>query len=79
MISEFIHLQSDRIDPALTAVAENHGNAGVRGAALYALAARIKQCAEEHGDEEGCANAEKRLARVITDYPEVSTYRGKKA
>ena len=76
LMSEFIKLQSARIDRALSAIAENHGNAGVRGAALYALAARIKRRAEEHGDVEGCATAERLLERVIAEYPEVSTYRG---
>ena len=76
LMSEFIQLQSDRIDPALSAIAENHGNAGVRGAALYALAARVKRRAEEHGDREGCVTAERLLERVLAEYPEVSTYRG---
>ena len=77
LMSEFISLQSERIDPALSAIVANHGNAGVRGAALYAMAARAKRHAEEHGDVEGCATAERLLERVIAEYPEVSTYRGK--
>jgi thiol-disulfide isomerase/thioredoxin len=77
LMSEFISLQSERINPALFAIVENHENAGVRGAALYALAARTKRHAEEHGDVEGCATAERLLERVIAEYPEVSTYRGK--
>ncbi|MEZ6119532.1 MAG: TlpA disulfide reductase family protein, partial [Pirellulaceae bacterium] len=76
LMSEFIRLRSDRINPALTSIAESHGNAGVRGAALFALAARTKRQAEEHGDVEACATAERLLERVIAEYPEVSTYRG---
>jgi hypothetical protein len=76
LMSEFISLQSERINPALSAIVENHGIAGVRGAALYALAARTKRHAEEHGDVEGCATAERLLERVIAEYPDVSTYRG---
>ncbi len=76
LMSEFIKLRSERINPALTAIAENHGSAGVRGAALYSLAARTKRHAEEYGDAEGCTTAERLLERVIAEYPKVSTYRG---
>ena len=77
LMSEFIKLQSDRIDPALSSIAKSHRDAGVRGAALYALAARTKRQAEVKGDAAGCATAEALLERVILDYPDVSTYRGK--
>ena len=77
LMSEFIGLESERINPALFAIVENHGNAGVRGAALYALAVRTKRHAEEHGDVEVYATAELMLERAIAEYPEVSTYRGK--
>ena len=77
LMSEFIKLQSDRIDPALSSIAKSHRDAGVRGAALYALAARTKRQAELKGDAAGCATAEALLERVILDYPDVSTYRGK--
>lgn len=76
LMSEFINLESERINPALSVIVENHSNAGVRGAALYALAARTRRHAEEHGDVEGCATAERLLERVIAEYPEVRTYRG---
>ena len=76
LMSEFIKLQSDRIDPALSSIAKSHRDAGVRGAALYALAARTKRQAELKGDAAGCAKAEKLLERVISEYPDVSTYRG---
>ena len=77
LMSEFIKLRSDRIDPALSSISESHRDAGVRGAALYALAARTKWQAELKGDAAGCAKAEKLLERVISEYPDVSTYRGK--
>ena len=76
LMSEFITLQSDRIDPSLSVISESHPDAGVRGAALYALAARTKRQAEENGDEAGVAKAEKLLERVVAEYPKVSTYRG---
>ncbi|MES2791726.1 MAG: TlpA disulfide reductase family protein [Planctomycetota bacterium] len=76
LMSEIIKLQSDRIDPALSAIAESHPQSGLRGAALFALAARTKRSAEEKGDVQLAANAEKLLERVITEYPKVSTYRG---
>jgi thiol-disulfide isomerase/thioredoxin len=76
LMSEFIKLQSDRIDPALSAIAETHPKSGVRGAALFALAARTKRGAEENGDVQLAASAEKLMERVITEYPKVSTYRG---
>ena len=77
LMSEFIYLESDRIDPALSSIADSHSAAGVRGAALYALAARTKLQAEEKGDAAGCIKAEALLERVISEYPNVSTYRGK--
>ena len=76
LMSEFISLDSSRINPALASISETHKLPGMRGAALYALAARTKQHAEEHGDIAGCAAAEKLLERVIAEYPHVSTYRG---
>ena len=77
LMSEFIHLQSDRIDPALSSIADSHRAADVRGAALYAFSARTKLQAEEKGDAAGCIKAEALLERVISEYPNVSTYRGK--
>lgn len=76
LMSEFIPLQSERIDPALSAIAETHPEFGVRGAALFALAARTKRTAEANGDSLLAASAEKLVARVIETYPNVSTYRG---
>lgn len=76
LMSELIPLQSARINPALTEIAESDADAGLRGAALYALAARVKRQAEEEGDAAGCARAEELLVRVVEEYPAVSTYRG---
>lgn len=76
LMSEFIDLQSDRIDPALSAIAETHLQLGMRGTALFALAARTKRTAEENGDPRLAREAEKLLERVIADYPKPSTYRG---
>lgn len=77
LMSEFIPLRSDRVNPALRSLAEDHPQAGVRGAALHVLAAREKKFAEEDGDEQRLAASEKLLERVLAEYPEVSTYRGK--
>ncbi len=77
LMSNFIVLQSKSIDPALANIVDSHPNSGVRGAALYALASRTKRRAEQLGDVDGCAEAEKLLIRVISDFPNVSTYRGK--
>lgn len=76
LMSEFITLSSDRIDPALAAIVEDHDEPGVRGAALFALAARKKRVAEEDGDVEALATAEQLLDRVLQEYPSVRTYRG---
>lgn len=76
LMSEFIKLKSDRIDPALSAIAESHPQPGMRGTALFALASRTKRNAEETGDVQLAAKAEKLMERVISEYPKWSTYRG---
>lgn len=76
-MSELIPLESDRIGPALAEIAEQHSNRLVRGAALYALAARAKMLAERDGSPEGCKAAQDLLHQVIAEFPDVRTYRGK--
>lgn len=76
LMSEFIPLRSDRLNAALEHITTTHPDFGVRGAALYALAARTKRIAEEHGDSAGLATATKLLEQVVADYPKVGTYRG---
>ncbi len=71
-----IRINSERINPALTVIAEQHRDHGLRGAALYALAVRTKQQAEQDGDVPGCAAAEKMLERALADYPDAATYGG---
>ena len=76
-MSELIPLESDRISPAIDEIAEQHSNQFVRGAALYALAARAKMLAESDGSPEGCKAAQDLLHQVIAEFPDVRTYRGK--
>lgn len=76
LMSELINLESDHLNPALRDIAEHHPSAGVRGAALYALAARTKRIAERDGSPEGCRDAEELLRQVMAEYPTVRTYRG---
>jgi len=77
LMSELIGLQSDQLDPALRRLSESHPSKGVRGAALYALAARTKNAAEQAGSIKKCAEAASLLQRVIAHYPDVRTYRGR--
>ncbi len=76
LMSQFIRLDSGQINPALEKVHDSHPSPLVRGAALYALAARVKSQAEFQGDLAGCRRAEKLLEKVIAEYPEVHTYSG---
>ena len=76
-MSELIPLESDRLNPALGEIAKQHPDKFVRGAALYALAARTKMLAEREGSPEGCKAAMKLLQQVVADFPDVHTYRGK--
>ncbi|MHC4399187.1 MAG: TlpA family protein disulfide reductase [Planctomycetota bacterium] len=76
-LSELIRSESDRLNPALRQLSEGHPSKGVRGAALYALAARAKIAAERAGSTQECAEAESLLRRVVAEYPDVRTYRGK--
>ena len=76
-LSELIDKQSERLDPALGEMALKHVSKGVRGAALYALAARATIRAERSGTVEQAATATELLERVIAEYPDESTYRGK--
>lgn len=76
LMSQLIGLESARLDPALSHIAEAHPSAGVRGTALYALAVRTKRMAERKGSIEGCKQAEALFQRVIDEYPEHSTYAG---
>jgi thiol-disulfide isomerase/thioredoxin len=75
-MSELIPLESDRLDPALGEIAAKHPDKSVRGASLYALAARVKVAAERDGSHEGCKAAEALLQRVAADFPDVRTYKG---
>ncbi|WP_459554380.1 TlpA family protein disulfide reductase [Lacunimicrobium album] len=77
LMSELIKRRSERLNSALLKISDTHPNFGVRGAALFAFAALTKRDAEENGDLQALANAEKLLEKVITEYPEVHTYRGK--
>jgi len=77
LMSEFIKLPSERIDPALRKIATSHPSDGVMGAALYALAARTKIRGERLGDPKTCEEAAELLKRVVSEFPDVSTYRGK--
>jgi thiol-disulfide isomerase/thioredoxin len=76
LMSEFIPLSSERIDPALRDLAANHPATNIRGAALYALGARLKSRGEEAGSSDTCAEAQAALRRVLEDFPDVRTYRG---
>jgi thiol-disulfide isomerase/thioredoxin len=75
-MSELIPLESDRLNPALGEIAKQHPNTSVRGAALYALAARTKMLAEREGSQEGCKSAMTLLQQVVAEFPDVRTYRG---
>lgn len=75
-MSELIDVQSDKLNPALEEIAKTHPDKGVRGGALYALAARTKIEAERQSSLEGCESAKVLLKKVIEKYPEVSTYQG---
>ena len=76
-MSQLIRCPSDEIDPALRAMAESNPTGHAAGTALFALATRIKIQAEREGHPEGCAEAEKLLERVIAEFPDWYTYRGK--
>jgi thiol-disulfide isomerase/thioredoxin len=76
-MSQLIRCQSDQVDPALRAMAESNPKGHAAGTALFALAARVKIQAEREGRPEGCAEAEKLLERVIAEFPNCHTYRGK--
>ena len=77
VLPEFIYHKSDSLNPALSHIAKNHPSEGMRGAALYVLAARVKLYAEFDGSKEGCNKAELMLQRVLDEYPEVRTGQGK--
>lgn len=77
MMPELIGHESDRLNLALSHIAQTHPSEGMRGAALYALAARTKLIAERSGSQKGCKQAEILLQKVINDYPDVITGRGK--
>ena len=77
LMSELIKVKSDRLNPALSEIADKNISEHLRGAALYALAARTKRLSERNGSPEGCKQAEVLLQKVLDDYPDVSTYRGK--
>lgn len=76
MMSYLIKPRSERLDQALLNIVETHPDRGLRGAALYALAARAKQHGEEVGDVARCAEAVRLLERVLEEYPTVHTYAG---
>ena len=75
-MSELIPLESERLNPALGEIAAKHPDKSVRGAALYALAARTKMSAERDGSQEGSRAAEELLRRVVADFPDARTYCG---
>jgi thiol-disulfide isomerase/thioredoxin len=79
LMSYFIRMNSERINPALKVIAEKHPQHGLRGAALYVLAVRAMRSAEHDGDVAACAAVEKELERVLKEYPDVGTYAGKNA
>ena len=74
---ELIKHESDSLNSVLSQIAQDHSSEGMRGAALYALAARTKLLAERDGSQEGCKQAEMLLLKVLDDYPDVSTGQGK--
>ncbi len=76
MMSYLIKPRSKHLDRALETIVETHPDRGLRGAALYALAARAKQHGEEVGDVARCAEAVRLLERVLEEYPTVHTYAG---
>jgi thiol-disulfide isomerase/thioredoxin len=77
LLPTFIRAQSSRLDPALRNLAETHHNAGVRGSALYTLAARLKARAEAEYSLTLLADAEKLLQQTLDEYAEVGTYHGR--
>jgi thiol-disulfide isomerase/thioredoxin len=77
ILPEFIYYKSDRLSPVLSQIAQNHPSEGMRGAALYVLAARTKFHAERDGSKEGCKQAEILLQKVLDEYPDVHTGQGK--
>ncbi|QDU06724.1 Thiol-disulfide oxidoreductase ResA [Gimesia aquarii] len=77
LMSELTKVKSDRLNPALSEIIKNNISDQVRGAALYALAARTKKLAEHTGSLDGCKQAETLLLQVIDNYPDIATYRGK--
>ena len=76
LLSQMIPLESERVTPALAELADVHPDDSVRGAALYALAARRKMLSERYGSLAGCKEAETLLQQVITEFPDVRTYDG---
>jgi thiol-disulfide isomerase/thioredoxin len=77
IMPELIMHESDCLSSVLSQISQNHSSEGMRGAALYALAARTKWLAERDGSKKGCKQAEILLQKVLDDYPDVSTGRGK--
>jgi thiol-disulfide isomerase/thioredoxin len=77
VLPEFISHKSDSLNYVLSQIMQDHPSEGMRGAALYVLAARKKLHAEHDGSKEGCKQAELLLQRVLDEYPEVRTSRGK--
>jgi thiol-disulfide isomerase/thioredoxin len=77
IMPELIRRESDRLSSVLSQIAQNHSSEGMRGAALYALAARTKWLAERDGSKKGCKQAEILLQKVLDEYPDVHTGQGK--
>lgn len=75
-MSELIPIESKKLNPALEEIAKTNRFEGIRGGALYALAARTTLQAEREGSVEKCEIAKALLKKVIQEYPKVSTYRG---
>jgi len=76
LMSFLVKVNSDRMNPALEAIVKDHENKGLKGTALYALAARLKNDAEQEGDIEKCRAVEAMLERVISEFPDEHTYFG---
>lgn len=74
--SGLIGADSDRLVPALRKWSKDHPSKGIRGAAMYALGARLKRDGESAGDLNLCREAEEVLDRALTDYPDISTSSG---
>lgn len=75
-MSVLISLDSQTLDDELRKIVESQADYGVRGAALYALAARMKIQSEALGGLEGCAKAREMLTETLDKYPNVNTYHG---